>query len=574
MIERRLSKLLASMMLAAVLVACNLVADPTPQPGPAAETTALPAATPMATLVPLPPRPLADFVDQAPLQLVQLAADGQTIHVQQPAYLAVEWAAPYETTAAYYVSQDDGQGQRLIRQRPLLGPAGSIQADPFPAGAHRGYAVWPAEDPYLTDQLQGDYVLLVPATAGEVTGEGLVIAGRYRPAAAAEYIDVELAADTRDWQVGPLRETAGGAVIQPAAGDEFQLLNHYLDGQWRPGLSLFFEAEGQLTFQQLLLPDGGYQLGITVQDPAGRSQAVTTDVVVDNSALRIAHRAYLDPYWGYQFHYPAGWPVPAYQAGRLTAGDVEGQTRLTVSHFPDPAARTAGQLQEAALAQLGPVQPLFRDEIALAGSGSLWLAYGYEGPDGPRTGVLLTFVHGGTGYAVDIDGPASSENETLALVRVLAESWAFRPVTFGQTPGHWLSAGNGEFQLTVPVDYYQTELGNGWWRYSGGDGVTFLAVRTDPDRGPAESAAHWAGVAGRDMAGFRASRPYEATATGRDGWQVDFAYEGEDGPVWGVIWVAGDGEGNLVFWAETAADGYESFVGQLLLIALTTLEPA
>jgi hypothetical protein len=272
--------------------------------------------------------------------------------------------------------------------------------------------------------------------------------------------------------------------------------------------------------------------------------------------------------YGFQFLYPADWQPPQLQDARLVTSDSSGSADLTVTVHPDMNNRAASDLKNLALAQFGNVAVLFEDQISVGDSGALWTAYGYSGADGPHTGVLLVFVRDGVGYTVDMDGLQTAEAQTVELMNTFAENWLFRPDITAPRAREWVTADFDGLTMPVIATYYEDELDNGWRRFSVGDGISFLAVRSEALTGEelSDIVGRWQEVVSRGVTDIAISEDYIFSLNGRDWTRTDFDYMGEgDLEIQGFIMAAEINGRAVVFWAEMPITRYEEQSAQFLL---------
>jgi hypothetical protein len=320
------------------------------------------------------------------------------------------------------------------------------------------------------------------------------------------------------------------------------------------------------------LASGDYFLHL-IASGAENSDASITDFPVNNDSFIPDYQVYLNTEYGFQFLYPAAWQAPQLQDTRLVTGDSAGSTTLTVTVHPDMAGRAASDLKSLALSQFGNVTTLFEDQMSVGDTGALWTAYGYTGADGSHTGVLLVFVRDGVGYTVDMDGPETAEAQTVDLMNTFAQNWLFRPDITAPRAREWVAASFDNLAMPVMATYYQEELDNGWRRFSVGDGISFLAFRSEPlsEDDLADVVGRWRDVVGRGTAGFAISEDYIIALNGRDWTRTDFAYMGEGGlEIQGFVMAAEINGQAVIFWAEMPTTRYEE-QSALFLLSLTGL---
>jgi hypothetical protein len=254
------------------------------------------------------------------------------------------------------------------------------------------------------------------------------------------------------------------------------------------------------------------------------------------------------------------------QNGRLVTGDEATTQTLTI--HPDRGSGAPADLKNFALSQFGDVTILFEDQVSIDNIGALWTAYGYEGADGPHTGILVAFIRDGVGYTVDMDGVQSAEEQTLALMNTFVENWLFRPDITGPRATDWTAAVFDNLAMPVKTTYFQEELANGWRRFTVGDGLSFLAVRTEQVRRGRLSnvVEQWRDVAGRGVEEFAISDDYEFVLNSREWIRTDFAYVGEGSlQIQGFVVVTEIDDQAVIFWAEMPITRYDEQSAQFWL---------
>jgi hypothetical protein len=433
---------------------------------------------------------------------------------------------------------------------------------------------------YLYDAAgNGDYVVMWPTEPGSTL---FTVQGRYRPAAAATYIDANLVFDqstgrlVRVWGQQP----GGGqspAEILPQANDEFQLTTLYLDeaGQvtGESGPQLFFDEAAQLHFEWRPLPAGDYFLGFLAENVAGETAEAFTDLPVDNSDLVPGYEAYFDPYLGFQFLYPESWYRPVYSDTLLYTTNLPATTQMQVTLYPNlETGVDVAALKTQTLNLFGPVDVLFEDEVTVGDRLGLRTAYGYTGDGGQtRTGLFFTFVKGSVGFVIDVNDPKASGAATIDAVATIAQSWQFAQAGFGLRPGEWATVDLEAFSVAQPADFaYQPY--NEWQRFVA-DRHTFVALRSQPVTRPvADVLAALVRDAGAGVTDFNADEPYPLPL-GRAVWQrVDFSYAAADGTeIWGFIMVKVEGDQEVVAWAEAPATVYNGLEGDVFLVMIADL---
>jgi hypothetical protein len=498
-------------------------------------------------------------VSQFPVAILDTAG------AQQPAFVSIEMAGFDISSLTWQIGRYEDSCNRLVVAGQIL--PGTFET--WPDGVHQASFNWPAIGYFLGDTERADFVYM------DMTGTTGIVGGRFRQASTGETVDAQLLVDPAGNRLVGLQSPAGQSLTA-VAGDAFQLLNRCLeaDGSIRsmPGVELIFLDGGQLNLEQRPLASGDYFLHL-IASGAENSDASITDFPVNNDSFIPDYQVYLNTEYGFQFLYPAAWQAPQLQDTRLVTGDSAGSTTLTVTVHPDMAGRAASDLKSLALSQFGNVTTLFEDQMSVGDTGALWTAYGYTGADGSHTGVLLVFVRDGVGYTVDMDGPETAEAQTVDLMNTFAQNWLFRPDITAPRAREWVAASFDNLAMPVMATYYQEELDNGWRRFSVGDGISFLAFRSEPlsEDDLADVVGRWRDVVGRGTAGFAISEDYIIALNGRDWTRTDFAYMGEGGlEIQGFVMAAEINGQAVIFWAEMPTTRYEE-QSALFLLSLTGL---
>ncbi len=507
----------------------------------------------------------------------------ETVGEQNPAYLEFELIGRDIDHVVLIggLYEEDGQ-RRLLQYEHLIPeqttPHDGSQKQSWRDGLHEQFFVWDTRVTYLYDGSgSGGFVVMWPTMPGSTLYS---VQGQYRPAADAAWTRATLFFDRQTGKMARLwgQHAGGAAELIPVPGAEFQLFDYYLAPDnaitQQLGGSLFFDEAGLLYFDWRPLPDGRYYLGFAAENSAGQRTYALTDLTVQNSSNLPGYAAYLDPYRGFQFLYPAEWHTPVYTQGVLYTSDQSAQTFLQVQVYPEAGrGATANALQAEALRQFGRVDVLFVDEVAVAGLRGLRTAYGYERADGTlRTGLLLTFARGGVGYAVDVDGAQEREAETITAVSTLIASWQFTDAAFGAQPGQWQRRTLPTFRVAQPVHFiYQPT--NTWQRFSA-DRDAFVALRMRPTTASeSEILARLIQDAGNGVDNFRASEP-RRFALGNTPWQrVDFSYtNGSEQEIWGFIMARLEAGQEVVAWAEAPKTSYHELEMSVFLNMIADLQ--
>lgn len=509
-----------------------------------------------------------------------------TVGYQQPAYMEVEITGRDIEYVYLIAGSYEPDGRLRLVEYDYLIPEPTYLPDGAPLyqwrdGVHEDFFIWYTDAAFVTDGQNGDYAVMWPTGYDSSL---YVVAGRYRRADDTAYLDANLVFDTDTGELDSVWGVQGsdaGAPYQiaPAAGDEFQLYRHYLqpDGSALPeaGVSLFFAGSAAISYQWRPLPSGNYSLSFAAETIAGQWVETSQNFTVNNDNLRPGYAAYLDPYQGFQFNYPAGWHRPEYDGTLLSSRNISETTWLTILLYPNLTDGTAETLKAQTLTDFGAVDILYEDAIAVAGGEGLITAYGYETEDGAiHTGVFFTFVHDNTGYVVDIDGPLAEEEFNLAAAIELIDSWAFQPAYFGLYPGNWSTLSTDDFTIARPLTFDHEPLDNGWQLFTGEDSDTFIALRADPDSGSGREAVltNWVRVASEGVASFISADPYRYALADNVWLRRDFEYIADDGALMrGFILVTLRQGREIVAWAEAPAAAFPDLENQTFLPLISGL---
>jgi hypothetical protein len=328
-----------------------------------------------------------------------------------------------------------------------------------------------------------------------------------------------------------------------------------------------------LYFDWRPLPNGDYFLGLSAANVAGETGTAFVNLTVDNQAYIAGYNAYLDPYLGFQFLYPATWYTPIYTGTLLYTSDRTAATNVQVTLYPhlesgtDPAA-----LKMQTLSLFGPVDVLFEEDTAVAGQLALRTAYGYtDGIGAEHTGIFLAFVRDGVGYVVDVDGLEAEEAATITAVDTLASSWRFIAIGSGLPPGDWARIDLDAFTVAQPADFIYQEV-NDWQRFSS-DRSTFVALRTQPETRPAaEVLPALLRDAGAGVADFTAEPVFRMLLGGAVWERADFSYVADDGrTIWGFLMVKIEAGQEVVAWAEAPSTTYNTLEQNVFLLMVADL---
>ncbi|MFZ1399793.1 MAG: hypothetical protein WAS33_23005, partial [Candidatus Promineifilaceae bacterium] len=513
------------------------------------------------------------------------AAQAPVAGLQNPAFINFQVIGRDVENVALIAGRYLEDGRQLLLEYDHLNPEPTFLPDgselvEWRDGVHDDFYVWETEVTYLFDSFDnGEFVVMWPTEPGSTL---FTVQGRYRRADGDSYVDANLVFDhrsaslTRVWTVQS-DATDAPAELLPQPGDEFQLYTlYYADGEFvrEPGTSLYFDDNRDLYFEWRALPDGRHFFGFQAENVGGETAVSFIEINVDNSALTPGYEAYLDPYLGFQFLYPEAWFRPRYEDTLLYTSQRQGSTQFQVTIYPNLGdAITPQTLKTQTLDQFGAVDILFENEVLVAGQPGLRTAYGYNKPsEGERTGIFLTFVHNGTGFVVDVDGLASDEQTTQAVVQTLADSWAYRDVGIGLQPGRWPIATLDGFTVAQPASFAYQQVGS--WEWFGAGATTFVALRTEP------TALDTLGVvntlvrdASDGVENFQLDGdPYEFPLGGLLWLRVDFSYEDPDaGTVWGFLMARVEDGQDIVAWAEAPSGEYNRLESTVFLTMIADL---
>lgn len=546
-----------------VAVGCSQPAPVAPSPSPTVEPTQLPAAPS------LPPK-LPEQSALPPMATIELVGSGDDqANSQHPGYIAAELTGRHISS----VSLVAGSVSEVGRQRILIHQAIDPQPndDQWPGTWEDGVTellqVWDFTGDYLWDGQQGDYAVL---WVTDPTTDTRTAHGRYRAAGTEAFVDGVLVVNVLVGTAGQFIATATGEGFRIMPGDEIQLTDFILDDQGvihsAPGTSLSFGEGGHLAHARRPVPSGTNFIGVSAESADGDADAVFSRFEVDNDNLVAGYRAFLDAANGFQLLFPETWAEPTGEGGHWLFSDAAGQIAMSISTHPEMSDRPIVDLKQQALDAYGDVSVLYEDQVELGQGGALRTAYGYLGPDGERTGVMLTFAQGGLAHVVDIDGQSSEEGAILELASTVANSWVARAVDV-QSSGRWTEAAVDGLAMVVPAGYRPHQMSNGWQRFTGTDELTFVAMRSEAaaDRGLFSGLEHWLGVAGSNVRDFAFSEIYEHERGDRSWARVDFEYALDNNDlVGGAIMLTRIGDRFLILWAEAPLVEFATLESQAL----------
>jgi hypothetical protein len=512
--------------------------------------------------------------------LTMLQVAGAGAGVLQPAFVGFELSG-YGIGAVYAKAwRLEDEDARLVAvdqilPQPHQSPGGHDLSH-WRDGVHEDNTIWDTRAPYLSDGESGEFVALWPLAPGS---DLAIIPGQLQSSASPPAADAFLLYErSTGGLLGAWRQSEGllPHPLVPQPDDAFTPYIYRRTSAANltatPGAAIRYGATGP-TYSLQPLPVGNYQLGFEALTIGGQTTDVYAELAVNNDGDDGQTRAYLDPADGFQFHFPAAWQTPHDTSGAITSASPDGATTLTITRYSAEGRRTR-DVKTQALEAFGPVSLVFADTRPVAGSAAELVAYSYDAPDGPRTGVFLALTHEGRGYVVDVDGPASAEAQTLAILEQIAATWLWRPLGVERVEGIWRTLELPSFTVPVPEGYNHHKLDNGWDLFS--HEGRFVAVRRDPATGQSRAARvqHWLDVANEGVGAFEQSAPYSFGLAGRSWVRADFSYERNDRAVRGLVMVAVGAGVESATWAEAPADQYEALVdGVLLALAAEALGP-
>ena len=521
---------------------------------------------------------LLGSADSSAPQIAITTTNTLTTSTQQPALLRFQLTGRDIEEVVLLVGQETDSGRRLFTYDPLIPEPNYLPSGErlytWRDGLHEDFYVWQSRAPFLGDGNAGSFVVLWPSYG--YTSTLRTVAGQFFSADGSPPIVANLTIDTssrRQTAVWGYTATGYPYALAPQTGDAFAPFQLFWASNGllsqRSGDPLPFDAVGQLPFSWQPLPSGDYVLGFQASNRAGQMGEATADLLVDNDEQLHDTIAYLDPYLGYQFNYPADWYRPTYRDTLLYTTNLSGTTRLQVTLYPNLVSTSPADLKRQALTLFGGVTVLYEDELVITNYGALRTAYGYTGSDGERTGILLTFVRGNVGFVIDVDGPTAEEAATLAFVEQLASSWQFRPVSAeGLFPGHWGQVTQlGSFSLPRPADFRYEAVGGDWQRLTAAqDARIFAAFRTEPlgTRPLNDTVAHWAQVASQGVANYVPGRLGRYALANQLWLRQDFSYrDGNNQEVWGMVLATEQNGQQVVAWMEAPAAVYGEVFGRV-----------
>lgn len=556
-----------------------------------------------------PPGTIAPQIALAPVS-------GSSPAVCQPAFLMAEVSGRQIGSVAFAVVQPLEDGRLLTADRRNISPATTTLDDGttltlWEDGLHVVSYPWDTAATFLQDAAgNGTYVVEWPVGDASDDEAAQVIQGQFRAAGREALVTGNLLfTPTNDhptqlWAARPLSAASTPLIghtvaeIPLAAIDAFQptLFFAQEDGglATEPGPLLPLAPDQPLSRQERPLPPGPYQVALSAVSTSGAIAQSSADLSIaeganpdgTNPADFSTYATYTDLTGGFLFVYPAAWTEPATQDDIVTTGNVSDTVTLRVRQFPqwtkDPAAAElldAQALQAEVLQTFGQVSLLLEEDIVLPNAepaaGPLparRVAYGYDHPQlGARTGILITFVHRGTGngngYLIDVDGPQTAEAETLVVADLVALSWQFAP----PAPTQWTTFDTSTLHILQPPGSNH-ELSNDWHRLA--TAGHFLAYRFQPaSREPDAAVRALVQSAGQAVANFNAGDPYPFLLGGQVWQRADFSYlSGEGTETIGLIMVRDEGGQEIAAWAEAPATEFAELSENIFLVSIADLE--
>lgn len=536
---------------------------------------------------------LSQFVEasgavEAPIVAVENSGR-DPVNLAQPALLRAEMIGSEIRDVAIVAAQETADGRWVLRQmEPIPAPAnelaGGVATQAWPDGRHESLLVWDTISGFLSDHTgAGDFTVLQPVASGGA-GPALVAQGEMSPepvgaGATANLVFSPDGSEPRQvWAVVSAGES--GLLVgesRPLPGTSFQSSALILssDGALvtEPAATLTFDENGNLFRQARPLPDGSYAAGILATTIHGQASMASTPLNVNSSAVAGGYRAFVDAQYGLQFPYPADWLPPVVQGDIVHTRNVSGTAEMQIRVFPgwtgDPAS-----LHAEVIATFGDVSPLLQDTRPVGETGieAIRTAYGYASEtDGPRTGILLTFIDEDAGYAIDLDGPQASEAVSLATVDAVADGWSRLPERLGFGPVPASDRSVDELTLRIPASFAYQEQ-NRWNRFAEQPN-TFIAVRTQPaSRSASEGLVSLLQTAATGLDSFTANEPQRRYLAGRIWESNQLSYVDSAGePIEGLLLITVDAGREIAVWAEAPESYQPDFFEHVVMPAVASI---
>lgn len=521
--------------------------------------------------------------NEAPFVAVSAGID-QPVSSSQPAVVQSEVVGQQIQSVDFVTSLETSDGRRLLLQREQVpSPPTTRQVEPpaylWPDGRQTSGFIWDSIAGYLYDSA-GTSETVALRTVNQAPGPGqLVSPGQFGRANSAALESATLVfplsneVPSHIWHEASANGSSLYHQLLARPGDSFTPALQLLDDGGRlelePGARLEFDESAALYRSARPLQDGAYSVGVLGVALGGQSNLSSVQVTVDSETAVEGFRSYVDGVNNLRFLYPVTWTTPAIVGDTVEASAQDGSTRMRLQRFPEWAADSAALNQDVA-ATFGPIALLFQDEVTLGGvedQTARRTVYGYDSVDqGTRTGVLLTFVQDGTGFAIDIDGPQTDEATTLAVSEMLANSWQRLPSD--NILNAWTSITVEGQRIPYPSILAYQEL-NGWHRLSDTP-QSFVAVRVQPAaRTIPEATTALLATAAEGVVDFTPNPTEQRFFAGHLWDQTTFTYRGADNePVFGLLLLRQGPGQEIAVWAESpAAGGTEAFARTVLAIA-------
>lgn len=544
------------------------------------------------------PKVIDQNASDLPLPSITIASDSlnQTAGVLNPLYLEFQITGrQIEAVNLIAGRYEADTGRRLLLEIDPLRPEPTFLADGSQSfqwrdGLHEDFYIWSTKVTYLSDGSSGQFVIMWPLDTQNPATNLRSVGGTYFESASGQSWRANLVFDTETRQIQQAWATGGGGApyeFSTRAGDQFQPDRYYLDENdnliTEAGNLLVFNEVGQLSYTWEPVERGSYFIGFEVRNAAGSAPKNLIDINIENPDDPPPWQAYLDPYLGFQFLYPADWYRPVYSGDRLFTTSVDGSSSLQIIVFPDMANPSAEQLKNETLASFGLNNGniLYRDTMTIDNRPAERIAYSYFGADGQRVGELTAFVREGVGYVIDLDGPAENESDTVDIWNRLIENWAYLPVGRGLFPNRWATLELADLAVIQPETFVYEPASGGWDRFSlPEDSRIFMALHVDQlvnDETPTLFLDRWTGIAQSGIDQFTVFDPATRRFAlgGRLWFRRDFSYvDGSGETIWGFLMVTQEGEKLITAWIESPQIRYsetEAAVFEVMLAELQTL---
>lgn len=512
----------------------------------------------------------------------------QPVSSSQPGLVQAEVIGQQLTGIEFTTALETADGrQLLVQQEKVPPPTAPIFVEPpayfWPDGRQTAGFVWDSVAGYLYDS-NGTAETVVLRTVNQAPGPGqLVVSGTLSRAGAEDSIESVLSFPlTNEVQSHVWHKAKPSALVGEVpvtVGDSFTPFQYLLGAsnalELEPGARLVFDETPALYRSARRLPDNRYFVGIMANALGQQTALADVELLVDSGTAVDGYRSHVDAANRFRFLYPENWTAPTAVGEVIEATARDGATQMRLQIFPQ---WTAGgpALSDQVIATFGEIALLFQDEIPRGAESATTAArtvYGYQSEaEGTRTGVLLTFVQDGTGYAIDIDGPQTAEAATLAISEALAGSWQTLPVD--NILNAWTHINVEGQRITYPSQLAYQEL-NGWHRLSDSP-QSFVAVRIQPAARPIpEATSALLGIAAEGVTEFTQGITEQRYFAGHLWDQTDFTYrDGNNQLVTGLILVRQGPGQEIALWTETpVADGSDGF-RQLLFTIASGITPA